>query len=208
MCVLLWGSIPVLDARRRLRKAPRRKAGIELRRLDDSDSYSGRRRLARACGTFSAEPDPIPSARVLVRAADRVPGDRGHARARGRTRLARRADHDAVDRHTHSGGPRAAALRTSALSVRRPGCLLAPGRGDLVRRRTAARVHRQPRPRRVGSAFLLGNLRNPLKAGAGLVIVLVGIVIVVYNIPGPHDRRPRLHSPPVRGRLGRGLRAA
>jgi signal transduction histidine kinase len=37
----------------------------------------------------------------------------------------------------------------------------------------------------LASAFLLGNLRNPLKAGAGLIIVLVGIVIVVYNIPGP-----------------------
>jgi signal transduction histidine kinase len=37
----------------------------------------------------------------------------------------------------------------------------------------------------LASAFLLGNLRSPLKAGAGLLIVLVGIVIVVYNIPGP-----------------------
>jgi signal transduction histidine kinase len=37
----------------------------------------------------------------------------------------------------------------------------------------------------LASAFLLGNLRNPLKAGAGLVIVLVGIMIVVYNVPGP-----------------------
>ena len=36
----------------------------------------------------------------------------------------------------------------------------------------------------LASAFLLGNLRNPLKAGAGLLVVLVGIVIVVYNIPG------------------------
>jgi signal transduction histidine kinase len=36
----------------------------------------------------------------------------------------------------------------------------------------------------LASAFLLGNLRNPLKAGAGLIIVVVGIVIVVYNIPG------------------------
>ena len=36
----------------------------------------------------------------------------------------------------------------------------------------------------LASAFLLGNLRNPLKAGAGLIIMLVGIVIVVYNIPG------------------------
>ena len=37
----------------------------------------------------------------------------------------------------------------------------------------------------LASAFLLGNLRDPLKAGVGLVIVLVGIVILVYNIPGP-----------------------
>ncbi|HET6617855.1 MAG TPA: hypothetical protein VFH69_08605, partial [Gemmatimonadota bacterium] len=36
----------------------------------------------------------------------------------------------------------------------------------------------------LASAFLLGNLRDPLKAGAGLIIVLVGIVILVYNIPG------------------------
>jgi signal transduction histidine kinase len=36
----------------------------------------------------------------------------------------------------------------------------------------------------LASAFLLGNLRNPLKAGAGLIIVLVGIVVVVHNIPG------------------------
>jgi signal transduction histidine kinase len=37
----------------------------------------------------------------------------------------------------------------------------------------------------LASAFLLGNLRDPLKAGAGLIIVLVGMVILVYNIPGP-----------------------
>jgi signal transduction histidine kinase len=37
----------------------------------------------------------------------------------------------------------------------------------------------------LASAFLLGNLRNPLKAGAGLIIVLAGIVLVVYNVPGP-----------------------
>ena len=36
----------------------------------------------------------------------------------------------------------------------------------------------------LATAFLLGNLRDPWKADAGLVIVLVGIVIVVYNIPG------------------------
>ena len=37
----------------------------------------------------------------------------------------------------------------------------------------------------LASAFLLGNLRSPLKAGVGLIIVLAGIVIVVYNVPGP-----------------------
>ena len=37
----------------------------------------------------------------------------------------------------------------------------------------------------LATAFLLGNLRNGRKAALGLVIVLVGIVIVVYNIPGP-----------------------
>ena len=37
----------------------------------------------------------------------------------------------------------------------------------------------------LASAYLLGNLRDPLKAGVGLIIVVVGIVIVVYNIPGP-----------------------
>jgi signal transduction histidine kinase len=37
----------------------------------------------------------------------------------------------------------------------------------------------------LASAFLLGNLRDPLKAGVGLIIIVVGIVIVVYNIPGP-----------------------
>jgi signal transduction histidine kinase len=36
----------------------------------------------------------------------------------------------------------------------------------------------------LASAFLLGNLKDPLKAGAGLIIVLVGIVTVVHNIPG------------------------
>jgi signal transduction histidine kinase len=36
----------------------------------------------------------------------------------------------------------------------------------------------------LASAFLLGNLRNPFKAGAGLIIVVVGILVVVYNIPG------------------------
>ena len=36
----------------------------------------------------------------------------------------------------------------------------------------------------LATAFLLGNLRDPLKAGAGLAAILVGILIVIYNIPG------------------------
>ena len=36
----------------------------------------------------------------------------------------------------------------------------------------------------LATAFMLGNLRNGLKAGLGLALVTVGIVIVVYNIPG------------------------
>ena len=36
----------------------------------------------------------------------------------------------------------------------------------------------------LATAFMLGNLRNGLKAGLGLAIVAVGIVVVVYNIPG------------------------
>jgi len=52
ICVLPFRSIRFLDARERSRKAHRRKAWIELRRFDDFDSYSGRRRLRRACATF------------------------------------------------------------------------------------------------------------------------------------------------------------
>ena len=36
----------------------------------------------------------------------------------------------------------------------------------------------------LATAFMLGNLRSGLKAGLGLAIVTVGIVTVVYNIPG------------------------
>jgi signal transduction histidine kinase len=39
----------------------------------------------------------------------------------------------------------------------------------------------------LATAFLLGHLRNGLRAGVGLIIVLVGIVIVVLNIPGPQS---------------------
>ena len=99
-------------------------------------------------------------------------------------------------------------LFAPTLSVRRPCCLLDTGCGDLVRRRTVARVHRQPRPRRVGERVPARNLRDPLKANVGLIIVVVGIVVVVQH-PRPTDsRRLRIHSPPVRGRLGRGLRLA
>ncbi len=36
----------------------------------------------------------------------------------------------------------------------------------------------------LATAFMLGNLRNGLKAGIGLALVTVGILTVVYNIPG------------------------
>ena len=36
----------------------------------------------------------------------------------------------------------------------------------------------------LATAFMLGNLRNGLQAGIGLSVVTVGIVTVVYNIPG------------------------
>jgi signal transduction histidine kinase len=36
----------------------------------------------------------------------------------------------------------------------------------------------------LATAFMLGNLRNGLKAGLGVAVVAVGIVTVVYNIPG------------------------
>ena len=103
----------------------------------------------------------------------------------GRTRLAGRAAHDALDRDTYGG-----ASSYCSLFARRRFPFAAPaaywllaaaisfGDGVLLAFIGSLGV--------VGlaSAFLLGNLRNPLKAGAGLIIVLVGIVIVVYNIPG------------------------
>ncbi|HKY24305.1 MAG TPA: sensor histidine kinase [Gaiella sp.] len=36
----------------------------------------------------------------------------------------------------------------------------------------------------LATAFMLGNLRNGMKAGIGLAVLTVGIVTVVYNIPG------------------------
>src|SRR4029453_8148364 len=94
---------------------------------------SGERALRSA-----RDPDPRRRAWILVRAADRVPGDRGHARAPRRTRLTGRTANDAVDRRACGGRSRAAALRTPTLPVRRPRCLLDTGRGDLVRGRTVA----------------------------------------------------------------------
>ena len=61
----------------------------------------------------------------------------------------------------------------------------------------------------LATAFLLGNLRDDMQAGIGLAIVLGCIVIVVSNIPGATvGQRPRLHSAPLRRRLGRRLRPA
>jgi signal transduction histidine kinase len=36
----------------------------------------------------------------------------------------------------------------------------------------------------LATAFLLGNLRNSFKAGVGLVLVVVGMLVVIANIPG------------------------
>ena len=154
------------------------------------------------------DPDPRRRARILVRAADRVPGDRGHARAPRRTRLAGRTAYDAVDRRTRGGRPRTAALRARRFPFAAPAAywILAAaisfGDGLLLAFIGSLGL--------VGlaSAFLLGNLRDPLKASVGLIIVVVGIVVWLQH-PRPTDsRRLRIHSPPVRGRLGRGLRLA
>ena len=81
-------------------------------------------------------------------------------------------------------GSRAASVCASPLSVRRPGDLLDPRTGPHIRRRIADPVHRKPQRRRIGGAALLGNLRSRLKAGVGLVLIVVGILVVVGNIPG------------------------
>lgn len=39
----------------------------------------------------------------------------------------------------------------------------------------------------LATAFLLGNLRDALRAGVGLAIVIAGAVLVVHNIPGPQQ---------------------
>jgi signal transduction histidine kinase len=39
----------------------------------------------------------------------------------------------------------------------------------------------------LAAAFLLGNLRDGLQAGVGLAVVVVGMVIVVHNIPGAYS---------------------
>ena len=41
----------------------------------------------------------------------------------------------------------------------------------------------------MASAFLLGNLRNPLQAGVGLSVPIVGSAVVVSMIPGTRPRR-------------------
>jgi signal transduction histidine kinase len=169
-----------------LRKAPRRIAGIELRLHDDSDSDSRRRRLSRACGTFECVSRIRYVAReywfeLLI----------AFLAIAGMLELV-------VGRHS-PGAPSTAlwisiptvAVLVLPLFARRRFPFAAPaaywllamaisfGDGLLLAFIGSLGV--------VGlaSAFLLGNLRNPLKAGAGLIVLLAGIVVVVYNIPGP-----------------------
>ena len=61
----------------------------------------------------------------------------------------------------------------------------------------------------LATAFMLGNLRNGLKAGIGLAVVTVGIVDRRLQHPRhDDDQQFRLHHPPVRRGLARGLRPA
>ena len=136
-------------------------------------------------------------------------GDRGDARARRWTRLAGRTAYDAVDRRTCGGCPRAAAFRAPTLSVRRSCCLLDPGRGDLVRRRTVAGVHRQPRPGRVGECVPAREPRRSPEGGCWSDRRCGRDRGRGLQHPWPTaGRRLRIHPAPVRGRLGRGLRLA
>ena len=136
-------------------------------------SYSGRRRRARRVQYVQRVSRIRDVAReywfelliALLAVAGMLELDR-------RTRLAGRADDDAVVRHTGGRGPGAAALRPPALSLRRPGGLL----GSLAAALSFVDGLLIPF---VGSlcvvglaaAFLLGNLRDAWQAGIGLAIV-------------------------------------
>src|SRR5688572_5793673 len=178
ICVLLWGSIPVPDAKRRWRQAPRRKAGFGLRLADDSGSYSGRRRLQRACGTFS----PMSRIRYVAREYwfELLIAFLAIA---GMLELV-------VGRDSPGAPPTSLWFATPTVAVlvlplfaRRRFPFAAPAAywvlvavisfGDGVLLAFIGSLALVG----LASAFLLGNLRDPLKAGAGLVIVLVGIVI-------------------------------
>ena len=61
----------------------------------------------------------------------------------------------------------------------------------------------------LATAFMLGNLRNGLKAGIGLAVVTVGIVDGRLQHPRhDDDQQLRLHHAPVRRGLARRLRPA
>ena len=60
----------------------------------------------------------------------------------------------------------------------------------------------------MGAAVLLGSLRSGLQSRVGLVLVLVGAAVVVYNDPTARAGGPRLHPGALRRRLAGGLRAA
>ena len=204
---------PTLGASRAGR---RRKVGFALLPADDfrtcrrSDSYSGRRRRARACSTSPHEPDRIRRPRVLVRAADRAHADRGHHPAGRRARFAGRADHDALVLDARARAccccrsSRAGAFRSP---LRPPtGSWPPPSRSStgvliafadslevvgLASRAPARKPARppegghRPRPRRRLDADR--RLQHPRPAADELV---------------------HLHPPPVRRSLGRGLRLA
>ena len=160
-----------------------------------------RRRDVRSTreGPFAARPQ------VRVRRADRAAGDRDRIRSSLPARCARRAAHDTVVHCARDRGASAPALRPAALSFRRSGRVLAAGRRDLVRRRTAGHVHDQRL--RPGDGRLVP-AREPAQRRGGA------------DGPGHRGRRrrdrglqqaralgqrARLHPAPVRHLLARGV---
>ena len=76
-----------------------------------------------------------------------------------------------------------------------PAALLDPGRGDLVRRRLLLAFIGSLGLVGLASAFLLGNLRDPLKAGVGLIIVVVRI-FNDWQHPSAHSQSATSYSSP------------
>ena len=130
------------------------------------------------------EPARGPREDVLGGRPARAPADRRGARARRRTQFAERPADGPLALRASARRPRCADLRPQAVPVRRAAAywVLAAAitfyDGELIAFIGSLGV--------VGlaTAFMLGNLRNGLKAGIGLAVVTVGIVTVVYNIPG------------------------